>query len=570
MRHTPRAVAASLLLPLALGFLVACGDDQGSGSTTAGTGDAAVGGTIVIASPGDADVLFPGLSPSITSRLLTDMMFDRLAEIGDDLNTVGDAGFSPALARRWTWAPDSLSIAFELDPRARWHDGRPVRAEDVRFTFSLHKDPAFGSVLGSLLGNIDSVAVRDSTTAVIWFKRRTPQQFFDAVYQTPIAPAHVYGTGSRAMLRNSDLMRKPVGSGRFRFVQWEAGARIEMLADTANYRGRPRLDRVILMVVPDPQAAITRLTAGDADFFEAVPADQADRIDSLPDVRVFAYPNAQYVFMGMNLRERRGAAPHPIFGDVRVRRALTMAVDRRAMLRNVYGTRGRPSYGPFPASLGLVDTTIRQLPFDTTAANALLDSAGWRRGPTGIRARGGRRLAFSLLVPSSSAARMAYAVLLQDAFKRVGADVTLDRVDFNTFITKTTERDYDAALQGWGTDPGPGGTRERWSTAGTTGGGPNAEMYSSPAFDAHADSAVLAFDASEARRHLQAAMEQIISDAPAIWLYDVLTLAGVHERLQVGDLRKDGAWWANIAEWHIPEDRRIARDRIGLGAAPTP
>src|SRR5438105_5068545 len=91
---------------------------------------------------------------------------------------------------------------------------------------------------------VDSVSVRDSLTAVVWFKKRTPSEFFDFVYQIAIMPEHVYGRIPRDELTKSDVLRKPVGSGRFRLVRWDAGQRIELIADTANYRGRPPLDRV--------------------------------------------------------------------------------------------------------------------------------------------------------------------------------------------------------------------------------------------------------------------------------------------------------------------------------------
>jgi peptide/nickel transport system substrate-binding protein len=91
-----------------------------------------IGGTMVVAQPGEPATLLPPLAGLSIERQITDLLYDRLAEIGDDLNTVGDRGFRKQLADRWEWAADSLSIAFHLDPRARWHDGVPVRASAVR------------------------------------------------------------------------------------------------------------------------------------------------------------------------------------------------------------------------------------------------------------------------------------------------------------------------------------------------------------------------------------------------------------------------------------------------------
>lgn len=558
----------SLLRPLPLAVLVAaaaCSETTPDAADTA-RGEATPGGTLVIATPAEPDLLIPGLTQSIGGRMATDMMFDRLAEIGDDLNTIGDVGFAPRLARRWTWAPDSLSIAFELDPRARWHDGRPVRASDVKFTFDLHKDPAVASRIAASIANITGVEVRDSLTAVVRFAKRSPEQFYDAVYQAPIMPEHVYGK-DRAGIRGSAAARNPVGSGRFRFARWDAGSRMELVSDTANYRGRALLDRVVWTLTPDPTAALMRLTAGEADFLESVPAEEAERVDAMVTLRVFPYDNLQYSFMAMNQRARKGArGAHPVFGDVRVRRALSMAVDRDAMLRNVFGTYGRRSYGPFPRGLGVADTTLELPPFDTTAASALLDSAGWVRGTNGIRSKGGRPLAFTILVPAASKPRMGYAVLLQEQFRRIGANVTLETADFPTFLAKMDARDFDATLQAFSVDPSPSGAREQYGSEGATVGGPNIFMYASPAFDTHLDRALNAYEPARAKAHMRNAYRQLVADAPGIWLYDILALAGAHERIEMAPMRAD-EYWAHIADWYIPEDERLPRDRVGLGPA---
>ncbi|HYS70573.1 MAG TPA: ABC transporter substrate-binding protein, partial [Gemmatimonadaceae bacterium] len=139
-----------------------------------------VGGTIVMSSAADADVLFPPLTISLIGKQVTDQIFDNLADIGPALNTVGDAGFAPRLADRWRWSPDSSYVAFHINPNAKWHDGVPVGGEDVRFTFGLVKDTSLASPLAANLDNVDSVTVPDSLTAVVWFHQRTPDSFYKA------------------------------------------------------------------------------------------------------------------------------------------------------------------------------------------------------------------------------------------------------------------------------------------------------------------------------------------------------------------------------------------------------
>src|SRR5687767_14783982 len=147
MRPTP-PLAALLLIVLG------CTREDGPSSSTA---DSAGGGTIVISVGGDPDGLFPPVHSTTTGKAVSDQTYDHLADLGPELNTVGDAGFTPRLAKSWRRSPDSLSIEFQLDPRARWHDSRPVRASDVVFTHALYKDSATASPTAPLIASIDSV-----------------------------------------------------------------------------------------------------------------------------------------------------------------------------------------------------------------------------------------------------------------------------------------------------------------------------------------------------------------------------------------------------------------------------
>ena len=533
-------------------------------------GPADVGGTMVIASPAEPGVLLPALQSTILEREVTDLLFDRLAEIGDDLNSVGDKGFKPQLAARWEWAPDSLSIVFHLDPKARWHDGQPVRASDVRYSLNLMKDPTFGSPSASLITNIDSIAVRDSLTAVAYFKRHTPEQFYDLAYQVSIMPEHILGNTPPAQLKTAEVARRGIGSGRFRLAHWEQGKRFELVADTLNYRGRPKLDRIVYSPAPDYNSAVARLFSGDADFFEVLRPENIAKLAGDTARRALPYPSLQYAYLAFNLIDpKHPTQPHPIFGDRFVRRALTMAVDRRGMLRNVFGAMGNPSYGPFPRSLSVADTTLPQLPYDTLKARALLDSIGWTAGPDGVRTKNGQRLEFSIATPSSSAIRKQYAVLLQDAFKRVGAVAKIDETDMAGFMNKLQGREFDVEVQGYGTDPAPSGLRQSWSSAAIGKDGANYTSYMNPTVDALLDSVTYSFDPARARSYARRAFEIIIEDAPGIWLYEPLTVGGIHKRIHTTGIRAD-EYWAGMADWWIPASERTARDRIGLRPTATP
>jgi len=523
---------------------------------------------MVVTVPADASTIFPPHVFDQVGVAVRDQLYDRLADIGDDMNTVGDKGFTPHLADRWDWSRDSMSVAFHINPRARWHDGQSVRANDVRFSYRTFIDPKVGASVTAEIATIDSVSVRDSLTAVVWYKQKRPEAFYDFVYQIYIIPEHIFKDVPPDQLRTSELTRKGIGSGQFRLARWDAGQRLELVADTANYHGRPKLDRVVWSIVPDASAALAQLLGGQGDFLEFVPPDQVHLIDSSKTDRPLSYPNLQYVFLGFNLVDTANAArPHPIFGDVRVRRALSMALDRQAMLQNVYGSVGRKSYGPFPRTISFADTTLRLPPYDVNAAKALLDSAGWREPtPGAVRQKNGVPLHFGLGAPISSRPRVAYSVLIQEQLRRVGAQADLQQLQGNVVFDRMAKRKFDAMLIGQSTDPSPSGYKQQWGTAGVPPNGQNWLSYRNPTFDALLDSALTTSNASRMQSFMRRAFQIQIADAPAVWLYDVPTIAGIQRRIHAAPMRPDG-WSIHLADFAIPPNERIARDNVGLGNA---
>lgn len=542
--------------------LAACPGPEAGRSTA----DGDTGGTMIVTVPAGPSTLFPPLMSGTQGAAIVGVVFDRLAEIGNNLETYGDSGFDPRLATSWSWSADSLSIAFTLDSMARWHDGQPLTANDVRYTFRVYTSDSLAVEQKSLLGNIDSVSVRDPRTAVFWFKRRMPRQFYDATYHMYMLPSHLLDTIPMSKLESAAFGRNPVGTGRFRFASWEPGQRIEIIADTANSRGRAKLDRVIWSIAPDFGTSTVKLFAGDADFLEQLRPENLAQVARTPSLRLIDNRALSYGFLGFNFRDKQDPSrPNAKFADPRVRRALHMAVDRERLMRNVFDSLGMVALAPAPRALIPDTAAFKQVPYDVAAAKALLDSAGWRDTDNdGVRDRNGVRLEFGILIPSSSTSRQRYAVLLQEQYRAIGVKATPEVLENNAWNSAVYERfAFDAYLGAYQPSPGLVGLTQTWASRGSS----NAGRYDSPVFDALLDSALTTFDATASRRYWAKAFQQIDDDVPAIWLYEQRSPVAINRRFITTPLRAD-SWFVGLADWRVDPAQRIDRDRIGLGTRP--
>lgn len=511
------------------------------------THDPARDRTLVVALAVEPMLLLPPLITETSGFVVADQILERLADPDASLEIADDRHFHPRLADAWTWAVDSLALAFHLSPNAAWHDGRPVTAGDVRFTFDLYTDTALASPAAPLLTDIDSVEARDERTAVFWFRHRTSRQFFDATYHMRILPRHLLDTVRRDALRASAFARAPTGSGPFRFVQWRAGQTLELAANPRYDRQPPRFQRLVFAIVPEPSAALARALAGELDVLPNLRPADVTRVARSPGLRALRWPALSSGLVILAVRgDGTNDTPHPLFGDRRVRLALAHAIDRPRLAGAALGSAAVAARGPLPVAL-LRDSADLLPAFDPAHAAALLDSAGWRAArPGAVRQHGDRRLRFTLLIPSAPGARRV-AVLVQSQLRRVGVAMDIEAADQATIVARLTERRFDAALLALDWDPDPLSARQLWGSDAIAGGA-NFSGYRNPAFDSAIAGAAATGDPAAARAFAARAWRALAADAPAIWLYDLQREAAVRSTVQVVTGRAD-AWWSALTDW---------------------
>jgi peptide/nickel transport system substrate-binding protein len=444
----------------------------------------------------------------------------------------------PYLARSWRWSDDRRTLALAMEPGVRWHDGVPTSAADVRFTLEAARDPVTGYPRASELACLERVDVpaRGSAEAAFDTVRLDfcePQERFpDVLTDLAILPAHLLAGVPHGALRMAAFNQHPVGNGPFRFVSHEPNRRWVFAANPAfpaALGGPPAVARLAIVVVDEPTTKLAALVDGELDFAGIAPMHAA-LVRRVPGRAVVTYP----LFLTYGLVWNTGRV---MFADARLRRALTMALDRRQMVEAYLWGFGEVADGPVPPAHPLA-AAVPHVPFDRAAAAALLDSLGWRPGPGGARTKDGRPLAFTLRTVGSS--DNVLEQLIQSDLAAVGARVTIQQLELGAFLAAAEggARDYDALVTGIAGDLALGYLGALFDSR-RQGGPMQYARYRNPEVDRALD-----------RGDLALVQRIVATDLPITFLYHARGVQGVNTRVRGVrvDLRGE---LASVASWHL-------------------
>jgi peptide/nickel transport system substrate-binding protein len=515
-------------------------------------------GTIVIVAGQEATLPIPTLLSGKANEDVADLLFLRLARLGPELVTAGDLGFVPELARTWE-RRDSLTLAFDLDPRARWHDGRPVTARDAVFTFTRSRDRAVEPQSALLLRHVESVTAEGERRVVIRFARVYSEQLYDAVWHVRLLPAHLLDTIPADRLAGSSYAQHPVGNGPYRWVRRESGRQLELAGVPDFFLGAPRIDRVIILLARDPEAQLNLILDGTADALENVtPVANVARVQGRPEYRIVPIPTFSVGYLLFNQRAHGDRSrPHPILADVEVRRALAMALDRDAMVQATFGRYARVPEGPVAQLHWIRDPDARASRHNPEGARRLLAARGWRDGDgDGVLDRNGVPLTLRLNYPGTSAPRAHLAAQVQEQLRRIGARIELVRLDGPVWLERRSLGEFDIDFSSASMDPSPGGLVQSWSCAGRDGA--NVGHYCNPRVDSLLDRALT--ERRDARGAWRAVIQAINEDAPAVFMFAPLNTAVIHRRYADVTIRPESNWSA-VWRWKVTAGRQLARDR---------
>ncbi len=350
-------------------------------------------------------------------------------------------------------------IVFHLRPGVRFHDGHPLEAGDVRFTYEAIMNPRNLSPRTSDYEPVKTVEVIDPLTVRIIYKRLYSPAI--GTWQMGILPEHLlnaealqHEARARGLdpqnftLRDSRFNRHPIGCGPFRFAEWLSDQYITLDRFEDYWEGAPNYKTFAYRIIPNVLTQEMEFYAGTVDSYSVQPF-QVARLSADPRFQNFSGLSFGYTYIGYNMRREP-------FNDRRVRLALGMAIDVDKIIRHALYGQGERITGPFPKQTDFYDTAIPPVPYDPQGALRLLQEAGWQRNAEGWLEKNGKRLSFTLITNSGNDLRKSILAIAQDAWKQIGVDVSTDLLEWSVFIQERVNKlDFDALVLGWsmGIDP---------------------------------------------------------------------------------------------------------------------
>lgn len=488
---------------------------------TSGCGSDRVGGDpgiLVAAIQTDPGQLNPAITTNGSVHTAAGLLYDGLVALDDSLRP------TPALAQRWEVEQGGERYRFHLRGGVHWHDGQPFTAADVAFTFRELLLKYHARTRASVGAALASVTAPDDSTVVFTFRRPYAALLRQLdVSEAPILPAHIYSKGDP--LRNAANIA-PVGTGPYRFESYTPHSEIRYTANRDYFRGAPAIHTVVLRIIPDEDTGAAALEAGEVDWLFSVPHPARARLAANRRVRLLHSaqgPGGSNCIstLGFNLDRQP-------FRDIRVRKAIAHAVNRPQFVERVLFGEGRAADAPISSAIAFAHASDLAIPaYDTAAASALLDSAGWRRRGAGTRiAQGVRGVpdgAPFVIGFKGMPGQMVYGDLLRAQLRAVGIDVRLEPLEPAIFGTMVfTARDFDMAIGAYcnGPDPEIGVRRMYVSSSIAPVPFSNMAAYRNPVMDALFDSAGAAVDPGERRRLYRAIQEIAVRDQPYVWLVE--------------------------------------------------
>ena len=421
---------------------------------------------IVIGISADVQTFNPLFAFSYEESAIADLLYPGLLDFRWN-DEKGELDPYPMIAKSWQWAEDSLSIRFFLRDDIIWSDGEKLTSADVVFSYDVFSDPDVQSrlygIFNQLFTESDGHIDIEKTFNVISpyeFEMHFPENSVPDLVKivVPVIPEHVFKNVSRDQLANHESNFNPVSSGAFKLKKWERNQSIILEADSSSFLfTSSQVVELILKVVPDYTSRIFQLKKGDIDLVELVKVEDMKQFKAEENLLVVSLIGREYDYIGWNNVDPNNSLlgkvhPHKLFGRSNVRKALTMAINRKEILDEYLLGQGELSASPVsPIFKSAYNYEVKPYEFNTDEAKKLLALEGWKdEDKNGILEKGKEEFKFNMYYPVGNPLREYAAIVIKNNLKAVGIEVTTEKMELGTFIDNLYEKKFDSWMAAWG------------------------------------------------------------------------------------------------------------------------
>ncbi|HEU0169604.1 MAG TPA: peptide ABC transporter substrate-binding protein [Chloroflexota bacterium] len=451
----------------------------------------------------------------------------------------------PDLAESWNISPDGKQYTFYLRTNARWQDGQPVTADDVLYTVGLIQAPDFPGN-ADLAAAWQGVQVTKLDAYTVQFQRSEPFAPFMDYATVGLLPAHILGQTAAKDLPSSNFNRDPVGSGPYQLKQLDLRSATLQVAD-AYYGAKPYISRVMLRFYKDDDSVLQALLRGEVQGDWHVDANQIKSLQGATNIHLYSAQQPSFSGLCFNLAD-------PLMNQLPVRQAVAYGLNRTALNDGVLGGTGRLDDSPIAPSSWAFDSTLVPLTYDPGKAESVLDDAGWKAGPNGVRTKDGQNLAPVILTPDS-ADHVAMANAIARQLATIGMAATVQAVGFDGLVKDfLAPRNFQIALLDWdepGSDPDP---YPLWHSSQATADGLNFSGWKNPQADEQLEVGRKNTDMPTRKKAYSQFQALFQADLPAVLLFHPVYEYAVADSIQGVSLPASIHPWdrfATEAQWYI-------------------
>ena len=493
---------------------------------------------IIIGISGDVDTFNPLFAESSTSLEIGHLVNLGLADLNEN------SEFQPEIAERWESSSDNLELTYYINKNARWSDGKPITAGDVKFTYDLLMDTATASPRSGYIEFIKDVVILDDHTVKFVFTEAYPAQIFDTAGE--ILPQHYLKDVSASDLRTHDYGKMPLSSGPYKLNKWERQQYIELIANDNYWANSPTLKKIIFKIIPDASNQLLQLKSGEIDMMVGIPPAEITKIKTeYNDISIYQVSGRVYYFVGYNYK-------HPLFKDLEIRKALTMAIDRQKIIDALLYGFGSKCLGPLPPIVKWAyNEDVQEVPFDIDQAKQILQSKGWSDSDNdGYLDRNGKTFEFKLKTDAGNQIKSDVAVIVQDQLKKLGVKVDIEPMEWTALINDLQNKNFDACVNGWSMsyyiDPTP-----IFHSSATNMF--NFNSYSNKKVDELIEKGRVEMDQEKAALLWKEFQQEVYKDQPYTFLFWIDKAVGIHNRFKnATPLALSSVY--NIENWYVEAD----------------